>query len=572
MNRNLQLLADQHYDLIIVGGGFFGICAAWDAVQRGLSVALIEQGDWSAATSANHFRMIHGGIRYLQHGDVYRVRESSYERSAMLRVAPHLVHPLPIVIPTYGHGMKGKEILTAGALLYDLLTVDRNRGIPDPKRHIPAGRAVSRQEILEMFPEIPSQGLTGAVIFHDGQTYHPSRLGLAFLKSAVEAGLQAANYLEAVEFLKQGNQVVGVKAHDRLGGQDVEIRGRIVLNTAGPWAPSLLDNALGIRLNPAPTFSRDACFIVKKKLVGNFALTVLGKTKDPDAILSRGARHLFIVPWQDCTLVGVWHVVHQGKPDDFTVTAEDLQCFLDEINVAYPPLNLTLEDISNWMAGLVLFGEHQKGEEDLSYGHRSQIIDHAVENQIDGLVTLIGVRYTTARGMAERVVDLVYQKLGLRPVKSQTAETPVYGGRIENFDALVNRAIQQRPQNMDERSIPALVHHHGTAYLEVLAHLNADRTLAENIPGSQVIRAEVVHGVREEMAVKLSDVVYRRTDLGQAGYPGDEALQACAELMAAELGWSGERTQQEVEEVKATYPPFLRPFQEAQTAVSDPRA
>ncbi|HEX7972826.1 MAG TPA: FAD-dependent oxidoreductase, partial [Anaerolineales bacterium] len=281
MNRNLQFLASQPYDLIIVGGGFFGICAAWDAVQRGLSVALIEQGDWSAATSANHFRMIHGGIRYLQHGDVYRVRESSYERSALLRVAPHLVHPLPIVIPTYGHGMKGKEILSAGMALYDLITLDRNRGIPDPKRHIPPGRAVSRQEILSLYPDIPSQGLTGAAIFHDGQTYNPARLGLAFLKSAVEAGAQAANYLEAVEFLRQGDRVVGVKAWDRLGNQEVTIRGRMVLNTAGPWAPALLRDTLDIRLDPTPTFSRDACFIVKKKLVGDHALTVLGKTKDP---------------------------------------------------------------------------------------------------------------------------------------------------------------------------------------------------------------------------------------------------------------------------------------------------
>jgi glycerol-3-phosphate dehydrogenase len=140
MKRNISQLTNKGFDVVIIGGGMFGVCAAWEAAQRGLSAALIERGDFCQATSANHFKMVHGGIRYLQHLDINRIRESSRERAAFLRTSPHLVQPLPIVIPTYGHGMKGKEVLGAGMFLYDVLTADRNRGIPDPLRRIPNSR------------------------------------------------------------------------------------------------------------------------------------------------------------------------------------------------------------------------------------------------------------------------------------------------------------------------------------------------------------------------------------------------------------------------------------------------
>ena len=148
----------------MVGGGIFGSCTAWDAALRGLSVALVEKKDFSHATSANHLKMIHGGIRYMQHGDIRRIRESSRERSAFLRIASHLTKPLPIVIPTYGHGKKGKEIMAAGLLLYDLLTWDRNRGLHH-EQMIPGGHFISRQKILELFPGLDLEGLTGGAVF-----------------------------------------------------------------------------------------------------------------------------------------------------------------------------------------------------------------------------------------------------------------------------------------------------------------------------------------------------------------------------------------------------------------------
>ncbi|MCP4423578.1 MAG: glycerol-3-phosphate dehydrogenase/oxidase [Chloroflexi bacterium] len=554
MKRNVTVLTEQEYDLVVVGGGIFGVAAAWDATLRGLSTALIEQGDFGQATSAHHFKVVHGGIRYLQHGDVYRVRESSAERSAFLRMAPHLVRPLPFVIPTYGHGMKGKEAMKIALWLYDLLTFDRNRDIKDTRNHIPSGRTISASDCLAMFPHLDKQGLTGAAIFHDGQMYNPPRLTLAFVQAAAAAGADVANYVEATGFMRDGDRVVGVEARDKLSGDKLEIRGRVVLNAAGPWASWLLDGDGDLRLKHRPVFSRDAYFVVKQKLVDNHALAVQGQTKDPDALLSRGNRHLFLVPWRDYTLLGVWHVVHKDRPETFTVTEGDLQGFLDEINLSYPALNLTLADVSRWNAGLTLFGENKPGAIDLSYGKRSIIIDHAKDHRVNGLISLIGVRFTTARGIAEKTVNLVFEKLGKRGGKSATAVTPLHGGDFDTFDQLLSQAERERPSALPAELMPELLQNYGAAYKPVLKYANENPALAAPVGATTVLKAEVVHAIRDEVAQKLSDIVLRRTDLGAGEYPGETAVQTCADLMAAELGWDERRTQQEIAEVKAEFP------------------
>jgi glycerol-3-phosphate dehydrogenase len=558
LRRDVTALGQQEYDVVIVGGGAFGACAAWDAALRGLSVALVDRGDFSAATSANHFKMVHGGIRYLQHADLPRLRESSQERQALLRIAPHLVRPLPIVIPTYGHGRQGKALLAAGLHLYDLLTCDRNRGLKDPARRIPRGRLLSRQECRALFPEIEPRGLTGAALFADGQMVHPPRLALAYIQAAVQAGVQAVNYLEVSHFLRRGDRVHGVAGYDVLNGNAVEIRGQVTLNAAGPWAPRLLAEGLGLQLQPSLTFSRDACFVVPRRLVGEYALAVQGSTKDPDTLVSRPHRHLFLVPWRHATLIGVWHVVHTGAPDAFTVTEDELQAFLDEINAAYPALALTLQDISRWHAGLVLFGENRPGSTDLSYGKRSILVDHALTHQVQGLVSLIGVRATTSRGMAARAVDLVCRHLSRKAPRSRTAVTPVWGGQIENFDAFLKQANVQWQHILPAEVIGSLVHNYGSEYHRLITEFEAHPAWRETLGESTTIKAEVMHGVRHEMAQKLSDIVFRRTDLGTAGHPGDAALQTCAELMATELGWNEARRQQELAEVRAAFPAFSR--------------
>ncbi len=552
MKRDTSELARKEFDLVVVGGGIIGVCAAWDAAMRGISVALVEKHDFSHATSANHLKMVHGGIRYLQHLDLLRIRESCRERSALLRIAPHLVRPLPVVVPTSGHGKRGKEILSCGMFLYDMLTLDRNRGIGDPGRRIPRGRFLSQREVLEIFPGLDRGGLTGGAVFCDGQIYNPPRLALSFLRSAVGAGAVAANYLEVEGFLRRGGCVAGVKARDSLTGDRFEIRGKVTLNAAGPWAASLIEESLEIPVTPRPVFSRDACFVVRRRLSPEYALACQTRTRDADALFSRGARHLFAAPWRGYTLVGVWHGVHRGVPDAFKVTEEELQSFLDETNDAYPGLDLSRDDVTTVNAGLILFTENYRSAEGISFGKRSILWDHQAMHGIGGLVTLIGVRATTARGMAEKAVDLVVRKLGRSYPKCRTETTPIHGGRIEVFEDFLDHVLRRRPSTMDEDSMRALAHNHGSAYGEVFDLLEERSTWAERVGDSAVLEAEIVHGVRMEMARRLGDVVFRRTDLATAEVPGGEAIQTCARLMASELGWDEVRMQQEMDEVKRT--------------------
>jgi len=556
MKRDTAALAKQKYDLIIIGGGIFGICAAWDATLRGLSVVLIEKEDFAHGTSANHFKMVHGGIRYLQHGDIVRVRESCRERSALMRIAPHLVKPLPIVMPTYGHGMKGKEILSMGMLLYDLLTLDRNAKLPAENK-IPFGKCLSKSKIIELFPDIKSKGLTGGALFYDGQIQNPPRLAMSFLRSAVKEGAAAANYLEVTDLLRENNQVTGVKVKDKLASVDFIIQGKVVLNAAGPWAHHLLKSTLNLKLTPTPIFSRDLAFVIPRRITGKFALACTTSSSDVDVFFDRGGRHLFIVPWRNYTLVGVWHKIFDEKPENIKVTSEELQDFVDEINIAYPGAKINRSEISMVNTGLTLFGEdEQQGSKTMSFGKRSYLFDHSKEDQLDGLITLIGVRATTARGMAEKAIDMVLIKLGVKKIRSKSAQIPIYGGK--NFKNLLQTTQHQGQLSMLPNVVQnALFYNYGSEYINVLKYASNAPALLKNFINSTVLKAEIIHAIREEMAEKLADVVFRRTDFGTGAIPASSVIDECGTIMANEKGWDELQLKAEIDDVKAKFLQYL---------------
>jgi glycerol-3-phosphate dehydrogenase len=544
MIRDFRLLADRTFDLVVVGGGVFGACAAWDATLRGLSVALVERSDFCSGSSANSFKVIHGGIRYLQHADLPRLRSSCRERTAWLRIAPHLVSPLPIVIPTYGRGREGKAFLGAGMLLYDLLTADRNLAARDPSRKVPVSRFMGSREVEELFPGIRADSLTGGAVFCDGQMYNPPRLALAFVRSAVDAGAVAVNYAEATRLVRSASAVEAVAVRDVTTGEAVEVRARAVLNAAGPWVPWMneTDGLAGAR---GGTFSRDACFLIRRRFPHRYGVAVQGATRDPDALLSRSARHLFMLPWRGFTLCGVWHVVWKTHPDTVHVPLDDLRRFVAELNGAFPGLDLTEDDATMWNAGLVPFGDNELGAENLRYGKRSHLVDHAATDGVENLVSLIGVRYTMARHDAAHAIDLLCRKLG-RAGRSQTDRTLVDGGDFERFDALVAQIARETDGALGSEVATALAHNYGSKYGRILSLVRGRAEWARPFAGSTTLGAEVVHAVREEMAVRLSDIVFRRTDLATGGHPGKAALQEAANLAALELGWDEKRRAEEV--------------------------
>jgi glycerol-3-phosphate dehydrogenase len=553
MARALAALAGREFDVLVVGGGITGAVTAWDAAQRGLSVALLERGDFGGATSAESLKVVHGGVRYLQHLDIVRVRESSRERRALLRMAPHLVQPMPFVVPTYGHGMRGPEILGAAFAILNALTADRNRGLTDPARKVPSAGIVSRRRVLEWFPDLDQHGLTGAGVFYDGQLFNPPRLVWAMVRTAARAGAAVANYCDVTALNLQGGRVAGVKVDDRLGGEKFEVRARTVVNAAGPYAESLLVRS-GVRAARTVPFSRDMALVLKRRFVNGRALALQTRYRDPSAVLTRGARHLFLVPWRGKTLVGVNSLIWRDEPDRLRVTEAEVSDFVAEIAEADPKLGLTMDDVALVMAGLLPV---EKGDEeggDVSFGKRPLVVDNARTDGVQGLVSAISNRYTVARGVAERAVDLVYRKLGreLRPCRTEV--TRIHGGDFFRFDDLVRELAQALPEGVDRGIADRLARDHGSAYGEVLRLARERPEWGVTIGGTDILRAEVVHAARSEMVCKLSDAVFGRTGIATAGDPGGAELEECADLVAAQLGWDSARRESELRQVRERIP------------------
>lgn len=554
MRRNTRNLARLRYDLTIIGGGIYGAFVAWDAASRGLSVALVDKGDFGHATSSNNLRVIHGGLRYLQHGDIRRMRESIRERTVLMRVAPHLVHPMPFLMPTYGHSFNGKEVMTAALLINDLIGFDRN-DLADPQKHLPRGRIVSRSECLRLAPGLDVSGLTGGAIWYDCQMYSSERLVLSVLRAAERAGAQLANYVEVTGFLVKKDQVTGIKVRDLRTGDCFDIGSTVVVNTSGPWLDPILR-----RLNPSSRMcrvplSKAMNIVVNRQLFGRYAVGVRNSREftDSDAIVNKGSRLFFITPWHKHSLIGTTHEFFDGHPDHFRVSEHDIESFIAEINSAYPAASLKRSDISFFYGGL-LPSNGNRSLGNVTLLKHCRIFDHAREERVDGLVSVVGVKFTTARDVAERVVNIAFTKLGKKPPKCRTAETPIYGGRIERFEDF-RRAEECKSQgSVGSGGIRHLTHNYGDAYPEVIRYVVEDPKLGETVSSSApVIKAEIIHGIEQEMALTLSDIVMRRTELGCTGYPGDSCVNACASLMAEHLGWSKSRMEDEIQQLRDVF-------------------
>ncbi|MBE9169008.1 glycerol-3-phosphate dehydrogenase/oxidase [Pleurocapsales cyanobacterium LEGE 06147] len=541
MKRNLVKLSDNVYDLAIVGGGIYGACIAWEASLRGLSVALVEKADFGSATSANSLKIIHGGLRYLQTADFKRMRESIHERTTLMRIAPHLVHPLPVLIPTYRRGMKGKEALYLAMKINDLIGCDRNR-FEDPQKHIPNGRIISKQECQHLLPNIYSQGLTGGAIFHDAQVYNSERLTLSFLHSAEEIGAVVTNYVEVIGFLQTGDCVTGVQAKDILTGEKFEIRAKTVVNTCGPWINRVLSLAKPQQQAKIP-FAKAMNLVLRRSLFETYAVGLSGSSNYCN---HNSSRFLFIAPWRGKSIVGTYYTTCDRDPDNFQVTETDIHNFLEQINQTYPTANLNREDVAFVHKGLLPQAKVNSQTREPLLSKHYQLRDHSQEG-LKGLISVVGVKYTTARDVAKKTVDLIFQSWRQKSPKSVSAKTPIYGGQIESFDTFLHDAINQAPYGLSREVMQSLVYNYGSTYPRVLEYLDPSEELA-------IVKAEVLYAVHEEMAQKLSDVILRRTDLGSAGHPSNKILRLCAETMGAELGWSNAKIQQEFQEVNKVYP------------------
>lgn len=553
MKRDLYKLSTTEYDIVVVGAGIYGVNAAWDAALRGLKVALIDRGDFANATSSNSLKIMHGGLRYLQYLDFKRMRISIHERMILMKIAPHLVYPLPVVMPTYSYKLKSRPALFAALLLNDIIGFDRNR-LADPHKFIPASHLISKKKVKEYIPGYEKYNMSGAALWYDCQSYNTERLALSYVLSAAEAGADIANYVECIGFLGNRDQVKGINVKDCFTGESFDIRAKIVVNMGGPWIDSILSNFNTKPLEKSLIHSSAMNIVVKRKLLDKHAAGLSGpyQYKRKDGSLYKGYRILFFVPWRDFTIIGTNHLPYHGHPNEYRVKEEEILDFLNAVNQAYPAADIKRDEISFFHGGLLpMAGTKQKTGEVQLLKHYI-VYDHWISDKINGLISVVGVKYTTHRDVASKTIDLALEKLGRKSLRCLTDETPVYGGQIERFEDYLLSAAKE--SGLNEKVIRHLVHTYGSKYMDILSYGEKDPSWLQTVEGSdEVLRAEILNAVRNEMALKLSDIVLRRTDLGSAGKPDDKTLLAVADIMAEELNWDEKRINKEIQETKAIY-------------------
>lgn len=529
MRRALDRLSNETFDLLIIGGGITGACVARDASMRGLTVALIEKNDFAGATSAHNSKLVHGGLRYLRNFELGLVRESLKERRIWQRISPHLVHPLPFLVPSFGGGWKARATLSAGLTLYDILSFDKG-WLDDPAQRLPNHSWLNRKKAIDLEPVLDQPGLEGALQYYDAQMYSPERLALECLLDADANGAAIANYVEGKKLLNRDGNVGGCTVCDRETGATFDVRAKLTLVAAGPWADIFLEQALG---KPS-----------SHKLMRSKGIHVLVPAITRKAALTVAASggHFFVLPWHGHTLLGTTDTAFKSDPDIVGVSETDIADFFAFINNYLPGAHLSREKVEYFYAGLRPLVDDGSSN---TYGasRRSELVDHGKADGLSGLFSAIGGKWTTSRQLAQYVVDAIVERLELSAGECESDEDPTAGGdigRIEDFIAA------QTTLHADFPTIEHLARMYGARLPDMLAETSNRPDLRASIGDAGDIGAQITFAVREEMALRLSDVVMRRTCMGQVGLPSSDAVERTSRIMAAELGWSETRREAEI--------------------------
>lgn len=563
MLRDTASLTAETFDLLVVGGGVHGVCAARDAAARGLRVALIERADFGGATSHNSLKILHGGLRYLQHADLRRVRDSVRAQRFWLRQAPHLTRPLGFVIPARGYGARGPLALRAGLAAYRLLSADRNSGLV-PERRLPAGRMLSREACTALYPAPLRRAPSGGALWYEGQMVEADRVLIETVLAAQEAGTAAVNHVEALALLRRrSGAVCGVRARDCLGGETLELRARFVLNAAGPWAEFLSVEWLGPGAGePRFGLTRSMNLVVRLP-PSKHALGVYSE-RPADGLIGGAERLYFLTPWHDYSIIGTTHFDYRGHPDDCRHTDADVEDFLGEINAALPGLGLSPGDVVYRYGGLTP-GEHtgRSGGEtaaaEARRAHHGAVLEYAGSEgePLQGYATLVGVKYTTAPLAAAAAVDRVCERLAADAGRADPSSLPVLPGArgLQRLDQ-VFEALGERAGAAGEASRRFGLRY-GARAAEVLERGGWDAADG----GEAWFRCACREAVRNEMAVRLDDVLLRRVGLLDEPDKLDERIEWALRMTARALGWDEERARTERETLAAALPwPRLSPL------------
>jgi glycerol-3-phosphate dehydrogenase len=458
--------ADKTFDILVIGGGIHGASIAWEATLRGFSVCLVEKGDFSSGASAGNYRIIHGGLRYLQHLDLMRLFESVEEQRVFRKIVPAALKPLPFIIPCYGYGLRGRELLKLGLSFYDLLTCRRNRKI-NPALHLPNHQLLATEELQKIAPYLDTRGLRGGIVYSDVQMLDPDRVGLAFVRSAANRGAVALNYTEAVtaELGGKSDKIESVLCRDLIGKEEFSIKARVVINAAGSWR-ELVNRMLLNRAAPKFLFSK-GLQITLPALTGDYAIALESRYRDKNAFVSKGNRSYFLQPWRGKTIAGTADILHTEEPDRYRLNEEETSLFLEELKALYPDPLIKRENVSAVFGGLrpvspkveTLYQRKQLGDYgSIEVAHRDTVIVHGREKErIENLISVEGIKYTTTRRLAQRVIDEFERVVGEKRGESRSKEVPLDYSEAGHSSECIKRAIEsefvRRPEDLLERRL-----------------------------------------------------------------------------------------------------------------------
>jgi glycerol-3-phosphate dehydrogenase len=463
-------------------------------------------------------------LRYLEHGEVGLVRESLRERETLLRrVAPHLVRPLPMLVPVYAGRRRGRLTIRAGMLAYDLLSSSKS---------LPRHRMLTEKEALRYAPGLETGGLRGAALFYDAQVEYAERLAVENAIDARARGATVLTYARAERLLVEGGETRGIVFKDLLGGGTHEARGTVVLNAAGPWVDEVLEGSSA----------------EEEKLIGGTKgshVVVRAFGGAPRAAVyaeaSEDGRPFFVVPWDDKLLIGTTDERYTGDLNRVEADGREVEYLLRETNRVLPSARLTRADVLYTYSGVRPLPRTASGEE--SGITRRHFIR---PSRVRGLFSIVGGKLTTYRSLAGEAVELVFRTLGKTPPPCQTANVPLPGAAVEDFEQFKRDFDAQ--STLPPKSTARLLKVYGVRASEVLRLAQTDEELSQVISeetGS--IGAEVVYAFREELAETLADCLLRRTMVGLNGRVGLDALERAARIAQKFLSWDDERVSHEVE-------------------------
>jgi len=540
MKRFVENYDNQVFDLLVIGGGITGAAVAYDAASRGLKVALVEKNDFGGATSSATSKLIHGGLRYLANMEFGLVRESLHERKTLGNIAPNFVYPFPFMITTNNNKITSTRlVIKLGMIAYDILSYDKGRTW-DKDKSIPWHKSLSKKKVLELEPEVKAEGLTGASVYYDAVSIFPERLTLAFIKSAVASKAQVANYCEAKEFIfeekNNHKKVVGLKVLDKINRKEINLKADLTINCGGPWADIILSLAKKDQSGKQIRRSEGIHIITKQLSKDHVVMS-----------MTPSGKHFFVIPWRNHSLIGTTDKDYVGDPDQYRVSKQSILELLEEVNSSFGQKPIKYEDILYTYGGLRPLVEDQT-ENVYESSRKYEIYDNATDG-LDGLITVEGGKYTTSRNLAENALQLIEKKLGKNLPPCLTAKKHLVGSEIDNMSIFLEALKKSNPE-IPESTLNYLGRNYGTEYARVLEIATEDKMWLEPLNEEGEILAEIVYAIRNEMALSLSDICFRRTGLATLGNPGEEVLNKIADLAAKELDWSETKKKEELDFVK----------------------